>query len=632
MKRKHKHSKNVAKGAPSGFVISLMVHAAAFMLAGLLVVFTVHQKEEKKFIPPKPVDRPKMQLKKPRMQVKKSAKPRSTTRIVTKVKRASMPDIQLPEMSGMGDGLEVGGIGFDILPDLTELSSPFGASFTTGSDLQGHFYNFNRSRSGRKIPMSPSQLQEIIHDYMKGDWRKSILSRYYRSPNKLYTSVICIPTMMSELAPTAFGEENVEGYCWAVLYEGELVYPEDITFRFWGVSDKFMGVSVDDETVLFCAYQNYVRVAFGDVWQSKDPKDMAYYFAESRARPSDWITLKAGVPKNIKVIMGDLDGGLVYHILSVEVRGETYPLDRTAGGPTFPVFRTSEISQDVQDEIYSNLYPGDATLTNGPIFRDYISETSEAESSVTPEPQPLEVVKTVDKMRLWTALNGKTVEAEFKMMMGSDVVLENKKGRQIKFAESQLSLEDQDYLQLINPPDFSINWMNKSEQISNPPAPPWSGGISRPLRMFNFTFGVKIQPKSSSKTYNHDLKVEYFAIGDEIDGNNYVLLDYQSGHFNPANFWDKEFLLSGDPVKLQSMAYRGTAPVRGTRYGGYLVVITDPRGEVLEYKASHEFLYEKLDKLRKLRPNNHFNRDVERVIPARPTEDSRGSGATSFSI
>ena len=32
-------SKSVAKGAPSGFVISLLVHAAAFMLAGLLVVF-----------------------------------------------------------------------------------------------------------------------------------------------------------------------------------------------------------------------------------------------------------------------------------------------------------------------------------------------------------------------------------------------------------------------------------------------------------------------------------------------------------------------------------------------------------------------------------------------------------------
>jgi len=54
------------------------------------VVFNVLKKEEKKFVPPKPVDRPKMKLKKPKVKIKKNSKPKSTTRIVTKVKRASM--------------------------------------------------------------------------------------------------------------------------------------------------------------------------------------------------------------------------------------------------------------------------------------------------------------------------------------------------------------------------------------------------------------------------------------------------------------------------------------------------------------------------------------------------------------
>jgi hypothetical protein len=99
----------VVKGAPSGLVISLLVHAAAFMLAGLLVVFNVVNKEEKKFVPPKPVDRPKMKLKKPKVKVKKNAKPKSSERIVTKVTKANMPDIQLPELSGIGDGIGAGG-------------------------------------------------------------------------------------------------------------------------------------------------------------------------------------------------------------------------------------------------------------------------------------------------------------------------------------------------------------------------------------------------------------------------------------------------------------------------------------------------------------------------------------------
>ena len=134
-----KKTKNIVKGAPSGFVVSLLIHAAAFMLAGLLVVFNVVQKEEKKFVPPKPVDRPKMKLKKPKVKIKKNAKPKSSTRIVTKVEKANMPDIQLPEMSGIGDGIGSGVGGFDIVPNLNEMASPFGDTFTTGNDLKGHF-------------------------------------------------------------------------------------------------------------------------------------------------------------------------------------------------------------------------------------------------------------------------------------------------------------------------------------------------------------------------------------------------------------------------------------------------------------------------------------------------------------
>ena len=57
MKRARK-VKEVVKGAPSSFVISLAVHAVAFLLAGMRVVFNVVKKEEKKFIPPKAVERP----------------------------------------------------------------------------------------------------------------------------------------------------------------------------------------------------------------------------------------------------------------------------------------------------------------------------------------------------------------------------------------------------------------------------------------------------------------------------------------------------------------------------------------------------------------------------------------------
>ena len=49
MKKRNVNGKKINKGAPSGFVISLIFHAAAFFLAGLFVVFTVLPKEESNY-------------------------------------------------------------------------------------------------------------------------------------------------------------------------------------------------------------------------------------------------------------------------------------------------------------------------------------------------------------------------------------------------------------------------------------------------------------------------------------------------------------------------------------------------------------------------------------------------------
>ena len=142
MKKFSSKAKSVVKGPPSGLVISILVHAGAFLLAGMLVVFTVNQRKEQKFAPPKPVERPKMKLKKPKVKVKKNAKPKSTTRIVAKIQKADMPDIQLPELGGMGTGLGAGnGIGgFDLMPNLDEVSV-FGASQSIGNDFVGEVFS-----------------------------------------------------------------------------------------------------------------------------------------------------------------------------------------------------------------------------------------------------------------------------------------------------------------------------------------------------------------------------------------------------------------------------------------------------------------------------------------------------------
>ena len=367
MKKLFKKKQGVVKGAPSGFVISLMVHAAAFLLAGMLVVFTVVKKEDKKFVPPKPVDRPKMNLKKPKVKVKKSSKPKSTTRIVTKVRRASMPDIQLPEMSGLTDGIASGIGGFDIIPDLGTVSV-FGGGQTIGNDFEGTIYHLLYDRRGGLIAMDLDQFMLVLRNYARAGFKKSKLSRYYQSPKRLYTTHFMVPPIVAPVAPDAFGIPELESYMFFVNYKGKLVYKEDIKFRFWGVGDAYISVLVDGKHVLLNGWDG--RLVQLDYWQSSDADSDKYYLSNQTMHVGDWIELKAGQPLDMQVFFGEWAGGQVSGMLLVEVDGVEYPQTRQ-GGPLLPAFKTEEFTRDQLEEIYKYLPEGECSLTNGPVFRDF---------------------------------------------------------------------------------------------------------------------------------------------------------------------------------------------------------------------------------------------------------------------
>lgn len=372
MKRKSGAGKsNVNKGAPSGLVISLLVHAGAFLLAGMFVVFTVIQKEEKKFVPPQPVDRPKMKLKKPKVKVKKSAKPKSSSRIVTKVTKANMPDIKLPEMSGIGEGIgdSMGG-GFDMVLDMEEVSI-LGSKISTGNDLVGAYYDTKRDRNGRNISASVEQYREAAHRFMKNGWRSSLLSsRYYKAPHKLYSKAIIIPETMATVAPVSFGDVDGVGAYWLIHYKGELVHKDGIRFRFYGAANEFMIVRVNKEIVLGCCWNDARREqVIGHLWTSDSMDTDTWNWGRGSVEIGDWITLEPGVPLKMEILMGD-NGWSTGFMLGVEVDGVQYERSNQ-GAPILPAFKTDDLSLDYLDAVYRELPVGEVCLTNGPVFRDF---------------------------------------------------------------------------------------------------------------------------------------------------------------------------------------------------------------------------------------------------------------------
>ena len=122
-----KNKKNVGRKytKSSAALVSLGIHALIIVVAVSFVAVTVFEKEDQAFTP-KPVKRPKMQLKKLQVPVnvqkKKAQKPKLRKRIVVKPKKTTDIDIKMPEISGvkggmgsgLGGGLGGGGIGFSI--------------------------------------------------------------------------------------------------------------------------------------------------------------------------------------------------------------------------------------------------------------------------------------------------------------------------------------------------------------------------------------------------------------------------------------------------------------------------------------------------------------------------------------
>jgi hypothetical protein len=626
MKKISKQTKGIAKGAPSGLVISLLVHAAAFLLAGLLVVFSVVKKKEVSFVPPPAVERPKMKLKKPKVKVKKTAKPASPTRIMAKVNKAVMPDLALPELGGAGSGL--GGIGdlggFGMMPDL-DLITTFGVGQSIGNDFVGTFYDMKRGRSGNNIPNAGLDgFVNILHSFMKKGFDTKQLSRYYRSPKKLYTTIFAMPPDLSLMAPQAFGEYDTVGYQWMVHYKGDLVYPEDITFRFWGAGDDVLAVRVDGEFVLVAVtwFRDGVEI-LKDFWHDTSADSLKYALGNGSSVVGDWITLKAGEPLDMEVMMAEIPGGNFQAILCVEVQGVDYPRNPFRNGPTLPVFKTEPPSLDLMEKIHAGLYEGDATTTNGPVFRDYGYESKAGTRNDLPKEEPVEPDPQLiaeERLRIWNRDGSNPFQAEFVMLFGDKVVLKNRRGKKIKIPVMDLSAEDRNYVTLESPPKFKIDFSKKSAQVIPPEQPPDT--TYRPIQLWDYEFGVKLKQTSAGK-YHHDLQVEYFAVGDEVDGDNFVLLERNTATVKPADFEDRAYEFYGDKVRLKQQAIVPTASMRGTKYGGYLITVTDVRGKIIQHAESNQFLFKNMENLKQLAVGRHFDKRCRHVGPARPQKSDR---------
>jgi hypothetical protein len=612
----NKKVKGISKGAPSGLMISLFVHAGAFFLAGLLVVFSVVKKEEISFVPPPAVERPKMKLKKPKVKVKKSAKPSSPTRIMAKVSKAVMPELQLPELGGTGTGF--GGIGdlggFDMMPGIGDITV-FGGGQTIGNDLEGTFYDFNRTFNGRSYSIDKDIFITEIARFIASGWKTTQLSRYYRSPKKLYTTTIAIPPIPSPLAPSAFGEPDNRDFCWMVHYKGKLVHKDGIRFRFVGTADDIIVVAVNGKTVLNGSRgwdrtsNNWVDCA---PWTPSSADHRKWHILSDSAAVGDLIELEPGVPVDLDVMFAEVPGGNFNAVLCVMEEDVKYE-NNSKGQPILPLFRTAPTSRALQDIIYRGMPAEQLAITTGPIFNDFDSSVanpvvaSEVDAAVETDDaaEPTAPASEANEMRVWTSLDGETFEGEFVTVIGRDAVFKTASKKQIKIPFDRFIAEDQRVVELSMPPSMKLDLGKKIRQKRLK----YGAGL---VGINEYTFTAKID-QTSSGDYTHKLKAEFFVIGSEIGASKYMLLDRGDESFVLSRENNRSFDFSGNAVEMLDFVTFGQR--RGDRYEGFLITVTDELGRIIDYRSTPSWLYKNLEQLKALPVGSFMDKTCTRVWP-----------------
>lgn len=370
MKRIVKHTKGLIKGAPTAVLVSAAVHLVILTVAGTLVVFSVVKKMEKKFEPPPPVDRPKMELKKPKVKVKKKARPRASQRI-TSSRVQNMSSIQLPDTASMTEGLGGGVGGFELMPDPADMSLYGGKkSASIGNDFEGTFYvpSLNRDGSRSNLGGGDPYYRELGR-FLESGWNPRSFSMYYRAPQKLYTTFFYIPMTASEFVPRSFGiPDEVYTYSWMAHYKGQFAAQESGTYRFWGRGENVQVVRLNGEVVLVGGHIEPGKLMSD--WRGDAEEHRKYWRGHGRMGVGDWFELEAGVPQDFEIIFGDTRGHWTQCTLTIQKKGKIYPKNRD-GYPILPVFRTAEIPQHLIDEIKYSMIEGEADLTGGQIFNVY---------------------------------------------------------------------------------------------------------------------------------------------------------------------------------------------------------------------------------------------------------------------
>ena len=230
--------------------------------------------------------------------------------------------------------------------------------------------------------------------------------------------------------------------------------------------------------------------------------------------------------------------------------------------------------------------------------------------------------------RTWTGVTGETFEGEYVTDISGEVRIRGANDKVIKVPIDKLCEEDQNYIELLNPPDIKVEYREEASfkqyvcddwYANNSTSP----AQNHPIFVANASFGTKII-RRPGREYDHELTAEIYVLTQQqYDQSKYHII----AHINTPPFklnkegeWNFDFMEKDTHTIIKYNLY--SVFKRGEKLGEYIIIVRDERGEIIAYNDSKKWLYKNLDKLHELPVGAWINDKCKRVHPTSPEFDS----------
>ncbi|MGE4488580.1 MAG: hypothetical protein AB7E95_03430 [Kiritimatiellales bacterium] len=181
------------------------------------------------------------------------------------------------------------------------------------------------------------------------------------------------------------------------------------------------------------------------------------------------------------------------------------------------------------------------------------------------------------EMRMWTDESGNRFKGEFDKELFGDIRVKGEDRKSHMIPMDKLVKEDWEYILNKVPPRIEAS---VSKSIRKKPEMDWT--IEQDVTQL-YTFKVTLT-KTSRLPYKGVLTAELFLFGDEVDGDNYVLVHREKTDFTFPDARDSivEYQVADIHYRKYYASWAVTeSRFRGIEYIGYLLAVSDSDGKLV---------------------------------------------------